>query len=182
MKNAVNSVMIGAALLGGLLQTHAAAAAKTNWVQTVDVKLEVWQAGSAKATAITTKSIITALGGGATAKLVVKQSGGNALFLLRTATASTDVTSHFVVDNGTAYSSTTGATRHRIDTYHFDSATLKFAVSGLTTETRAPAVKNGPVVTKSLTAKVAGEGIIGAGTTNNAILGGTIATTGGHLE
>lgn len=176
--------MIGAALLSGLLQTHAAAAAKTNWVQLVNLKLEVWQASTVKATALTTKSIVTALGGGATAKLLVKESAGNTLFLLRAGTTDTDVTSHFVIDNGTEYSSTTGTTttKHRLDTFHFDSATLKFALSGLTTEIRAPAVKNGPAVTKSLTAKLAGEGIVGAGTNNNAIIDGTIATSGGKLE
>jgi hypothetical protein len=184
MKNAIKSVIVAAALSGGMLEMQAATAAKTNWVQTVDVKLEVFQGSSAKGTALTTKSIVTALGGGATAKLVVKQAGTNTLFLLRTGTTSTDVTSHFTTDNGTSVSSTAGGvtTRHGIDTYHFTSATLNFDVSGLTTETRGPAAKNGPVVTKSLKASVAGDGIVGTGTTKNAVMSGTIATSGGRLE
>ena len=184
MKNAVKAVIIGAALMGGMLQTHAVITPKTNWVQTVDVRLEVWQAGQARPGAITTRSIITALGGSNTSKLLVKESGTNTVFLLRTGTTDTDVTSHFVVDRTTSYSSTTGAltTRHSLNTIHFDSPSLKFDASGVATETRGAVVRNGPVVTKSFNAKVAGDGRVGTGATNNAIVDGTIATIGGHLE
>src|SRR6266850_7516408 len=187
MKNAVQSVILGAALLSGTLQTHAAAAAKTNWVEAVNFTLLGWENGATKPVAISTKSILTALGhSGATAKLLFKQSGGNGTFLVREGNVDTDVTSHFVRDSGATRASSTNTTgtltRLSVDGFHFSGTNLSFDTAGFTVETRSPQTKNGPVVTKTLDAKVAGDGVVGAGNTKNAVIEGTFALNGGKLE
>jgi len=186
MKNVLKLAIITIVTAAGLVQTHAAAAAKTNWTQNINIMLKAWEDGSTKPTAITTKSVLVALAHPASgAKLLVVESAGGTKFIVREGKTDTDVTSHFSRTQGTLVARiTAGAvtTKRGVDAYHFDGANLSFDVGGLTVEARGPAVKNGANVTKSLNAKVAGEGVLGAGTTPNAVVEGTISVNGGRLE
>ena len=186
MKDLLKLAILSAVIGMGIVQTHAAAAAKTNWTQNVNIALNSWQTGGTKATAITTKSVLTALGvTAASAKLVVVESGNGIKFVVRVGRTDTDVTSHFSRTPGTLVaSSTTGAvtTKRSVDGYTFNGNNLSFDLGGFTTETRRPVVKNGLTVTKSLNAKVAGEAVVGPGTTKNAVIEGTISVNGGRLE
>lgn len=187
MKRVIKWSVITAMIGMGIVQSHAAAAVKTNWVEAVNFTLNAWESGATKPIAISTKSILTALGHSAVgAKLLFKQSGGGGTFVVREGTVDTDVTSHFSRSTGAVVASSTNAagtvTGRSADGFHFDGTNLSLDVTGLTVETRSPLTKNGPVVTKTLNAKVAGEGIVGSGSSNNAVIEGAVALSGGKLE
>lgn len=186
MKNVIKLAIISAVIAVGILQSQAAAAAKTNWTQNINIMLRAWEDGSTKPTAITTKSVLVALGHPlSSAKLLLVQSAGGTKFIIRDGKTDTDVTSHFSRTQGTLVASTTtGAvtTKRSVDGYHVDGTNLSLDIGGFTVEARGPVVKNGVNVTKSLNAKVAGQGIVGTGTTANVVLEGTISVNGGRLE
>jgi hypothetical protein len=182
MKRLVQVTVLGLVMCGGILQSFGAL---TNYVETVNIALIASKNG-ARPAVITTKSVLTALGHtNATAQLLFKQSGSSKTFIVREGHTNTDVSGHFSrTIGGVVVTSTTaaGTTSTSVDTFHFEGTSLTFDATGLAVETTGKASATGPTVSKLLSIKGAGEGIVGAGGSNNAIVTGTVSLGAGRLE
>jgi hypothetical protein len=169
-------------MCGGILQSFGAL---TNYVETVNIALIASKNG-AKPALITSKSVLTALGyTNATAQLLFKQSGTNKTVIVREGHTDTNVSAHFGRTKGSVVISSTtaaGTTTTSVDTFHFEGTGITFDATGLTVETTGKASASGPTVSKSLIIKGAGEGIVGTGGSNNAIVDGTVTLGAGRLE
>lgn len=182
MKRLIHIAVLGSVMCGGALQTFGTL---TNWVETVNIALIASKNGAPPAS-ITTRSVLTALGhSSATAQLLFKQSGTNKTFIVRVGHTNTDVSAHFSRTIGNVVISNTsaaGTTSTSVDTFHFEGTNLSFDVIGLTVETKGKVSPTGPTVSKSLSVKGAGEGIVGTGGSKNAVVSGTVSLAGGRLE
>jgi len=211
MKTQIKVAVLCGILALAAAQGHAASA-KTNWVQTLNFKLTVWEDGAVKPFTVTSKALVNALSGVATgptlvtngtsittndlpitfsskATLIRRQfvgdtEEGSIRYLVRDSATDTDVSSFFGHTNiaAASVSSAFQITKHDIEQFSFDSPTISFSLRGLVQRIRAEPIGATSPVLKNLAAGLAGTGVFSNVSTNDAVVGGTLTVSGGRLE
>ena len=207
MKRILTVAVTGTLLAMAVVRAEAAAA-KTKFVQNLNIALTVWSDGDSKSATINSKNVIEALTGtnvvqvgltrvtnvfnfGKSAQLlyVTDLATSNNTVVVRVVTkgvkTDADVSNYFTKGDGANVTVTRNfvAIKRGIQSFGFQSGFLgnsySFTASGFATETKAILVDNQKEVTKSLTAAVAGTATRGA---QDFVAVGTISFSGGHEE